>query len=96
MGEAGPEAIMPLKRGADGKLGIAGGGGGGDVTINNYTSAQVETKRTPDGRGGMNLEVLIREVGEHVENQIADNISAGAGPVSRSMEGRFGLRAAVS
>ena len=29
MGEAGPEAIMPLKRGADGKLGVAGGGGGG-------------------------------------------------------------------
>ena len=26
MGEAGPEAIMPLKRGADGKLGVAGGG----------------------------------------------------------------------
>ena len=27
MGEAGPEAIMPLKRGPDGKLGVAGGGG---------------------------------------------------------------------
>ena len=27
MGEAGPEAIMPLSRGADGKLGVAGGGG---------------------------------------------------------------------
>ncbi len=26
MGEAGPEAIMPLKRGLDGKLGVAGGG----------------------------------------------------------------------
>ena len=34
MGEAGPEAIMPLKRGADGKLGIAGGGGG---SVNNVT-----------------------------------------------------------
>jgi len=32
MGEAGPEAIMPLKRGANGKLGVqAEGGGGGDV-----------------------------------------------------------------
>jgi hypothetical protein len=28
MGEAGPEAIIPLKRGRDGKLGVAGGGGG--------------------------------------------------------------------
>jgi phage-related minor tail protein len=26
-GEAGPEAIMPLKRGADGRLGVAGSGG---------------------------------------------------------------------
>jgi len=28
MGEAGPEAIMPLKRGPDGKLGVAASGGG--------------------------------------------------------------------
>ena len=27
MGEAGPEAIIPLKRGSDGKLGVSGGGG---------------------------------------------------------------------
>lgn len=27
MGEAGPEAIIPLRRGRDGKLGVAGGGG---------------------------------------------------------------------
>ncbi len=32
MGEAGPEAIMPLARGPDGKLGVRGGGGG--VTVN--------------------------------------------------------------
>lgn len=33
MGEAGPEAIMPLKRGADGKLGVRtnGGSGGGNT-----------------------------------------------------------------
>jgi phage-related minor tail protein len=35
MGEAGPEAIMPLARGADGKLGVRGGGGGTThVTVN--------------------------------------------------------------
>ncbi|MBI1204009.1 MAG: phage tail tape measure protein [Rhodopseudomonas sp.] len=34
-GEAGPEAIMPLARGPDGRLGIAGGGGGqgGNITV---------------------------------------------------------------
>jgi lambda family phage tail tape measure protein len=35
MGEAGPEAILPLARGSDGKLGIrAGGGGAVHVTMN--------------------------------------------------------------
>ncbi len=34
MGEAGPEAIMPLKRGPDGTLGVrAQGGGGGAVNV---------------------------------------------------------------
>lgn len=33
MGEAGPEAIMPLARGADGKLGVRGGAGQ-SVTVN--------------------------------------------------------------
>jgi phage-related minor tail protein len=37
-GEAGPEAIMPLTRGSDGRLGIAGGGGG--VTVNFNVTAQ--------------------------------------------------------
>jgi phage-related minor tail protein len=32
MGEAGPEAVMPLARGPDGKLGVRGGGGG--LTVN--------------------------------------------------------------
>ena len=34
MGEAGPEAIMPLARGADGKLGVRGGGSSVNVVMN--------------------------------------------------------------
>ncbi|MBL3704720.1 phage tail tape measure protein [Sulfitobacter sp. BDSS02] len=34
MGEAGPEAIMPLARGADGKLGVKGGGSSVNVVMN--------------------------------------------------------------
>lgn len=34
MGEAGPEAIMPLARGPDGKLGVRGSGGATHVVIN--------------------------------------------------------------
>jgi lambda family phage tail tape measure protein len=33
-GEAGPEAIMPLTRGPDGKLGVQSSGGGGGLTLN--------------------------------------------------------------
>jgi phage-related minor tail protein len=33
MGEAGPEAIIPLRRGRDGNLGVAGGGGGGATSV---------------------------------------------------------------
>jgi lambda family phage tail tape measure protein len=34
MGEAGPEAIMPLRRGANGKLGVEASGGASNVVVN--------------------------------------------------------------
>jgi phage-related minor tail protein len=41
-GEAGPEAIMPLARGPDGRLGVAGAGGA--VTVNfNVTAADARS-----------------------------------------------------
>ncbi|TCP61928.1 lambda family phage tail tape measure protein [Rhodovulum bhavnagarense] len=33
MGEAGPEAILPLARGADGRLGVSSGGGGRPIQV---------------------------------------------------------------
>lgn len=44
MGEAGPEAIMPLTRGADGRLGVQAQGGGRPVSI-------VMNVSTPDVQG---------------------------------------------
>ncbi len=44
MGEAGPEAIMPLTRGADGRLGVQAQGGGRPVNI-------VMNVTTPDVQG---------------------------------------------
>jgi phage-related minor tail protein len=44
MGEAGPEAIMPLARGADGRLGVQTAGGGRPVNI-------VMNVTTPDVQG---------------------------------------------
>ena len=49
MGEDGPEAILPLKRGANGKLGVQVEGNGGGVTINqniNISTGVQQTVRT--------------------------------------------------
>ena len=44
MGEAGPEAIMPLARGANGKLGVQAQGGAGPINV-------VMNIQTPDAQG---------------------------------------------
>lgn len=44
MGEAGPEAIMPLARGADGRLGVQSGGGGRPVNVvMNITTPDIQS-----------------------------------------------------
>ena len=51
MGEAGPEAIMPLARGADGKLGVRSAGGGGpDNVVMNITTPDVGGFRRSQGQ----------------------------------------------
>lgn len=42
MGEAGPEAIMPLARGPDGRLGVQAGGGRGVNVVMNITTPDVQ------------------------------------------------------
>ncbi|WP_368655385.1 phage tail tape measure protein [Castellaniella ginsengisoli] len=66
--EAGPEAIMPLKRGPDGRLGVSaqGSGGAGDVTVNviNNSSQPVtagQPKVSLDSMGRMMIEVMISD-----------------------------------
>tara|TARA_A100000172_G_scaffold13728_1_gene7243 strand:- start:767 stop:2932 length:2166 start_codon:yes stop_codon:yes gene_type:complete len=57
MGEAGPEAIMPLKRGRDGKLGVISNGGGSmNIVVNvDASGSSVEG----DEQGGRELGRLI-------------------------------------
>jgi phage-related minor tail protein len=42
MGEAGPEAIMPLARGADGRLGVQAAGGRGVTVVMNIATPDVQ------------------------------------------------------
>ncbi|MBN8997834.1 MAG: hypothetical protein J0H54_00175, partial [Rhizobiales bacterium] len=53
MGEAGPEAVMPLRRGRDGRLGVAASAAPINVTINNSQAGEIEvqtrSERAPDG-----------------------------------------------
>lgn len=51
MGEAGPEAILPLKRGADGSLGVAAGGGGvSPQIVFNVTATDAASFRKSEGQ----------------------------------------------
>jgi tape measure domain-containing protein len=67
MGEAGPEAIMPLKRGPSGRLGVeatgAGGGGNQNVTVN----VSVEGGGSPQMQGDMGK---ASELGKAVANAV--------------------------
>lgn len=50
MGEAGPEAIMPLARGADGKLGVRSAGGGSVNVVMNISTPDAQSFRRSQGQ----------------------------------------------
>lgn len=88
MGEAGPEAIMPLTRGADGSLGVSASGiGAGDVQVNIpvtvYSDEPVEVQDTEDENGQRKIEILV---GSMINQHIA------GGKADRALKGRYGLR----
>ena len=75
MGEAGPEAIMPLKRDNQGNLGVRTNQQETkvDVVVNNYTSAKATTKESTDSRGNRKIEVII---GDMVAGELTRNGSS--------------------
>lgn len=80
MGEAGPEAIMPLKRGPDGRLGVAGGG---NISIHNYGGSKVTVERDRD-----DVRILI----DQVRAQLASDVSRGGTALSGALERTYGMR----
>jgi len=60
MGEAGPEAILPLKRGAGGKLGVEASTAGVQVNIINNSGSEIEQRQRTGTDGGKILDVVIK------------------------------------
>lgn len=85
MGEAGPEAIMPLKRDSQGNLGVRGGGGSVEVVVNNYSGERAEARETTDGRGNRRVEVLVGDM-------VADQMSTNNSSIQQAMMTGFGAR----
>ncbi|MEG6441054.1 phage tail tape measure protein [Enterobacter bugandensis] len=74
--EAGPEAIMPLTRAADGSLGVRAVGGGGGQSVSSAPQVYI----TIDGSGNTQtqtspgLEQFGAEVGEFVDRRYKQNV----------------------
>jgi len=85
MGEAGPEAIMPLTRMPNGNLGVQTAGGGANVTVNiiNNSGADVRQEETETADGGRQIDITI---GDAINRHIT------SGKADRAM-GRYGIRA---
>lgn len=91
MGEAGPEAIMPLARGSDGSLGVkvAGAENGqgeaafGFVTVNVYSSEKSEVSEQTDADGNKIYNVIVGAV----------KSATAQGQLDRTFQSRFGLKA---
>lgn len=66
MGEAGPEAVMPLQRGADGSLGVQMyGSGGGSAPVNN----SVEVSNTYRIEGAVSEDKIVAQIKAAGEQQ---------------------------
>ena len=85
MGEAGPEAIMPLARMPNGNLGIQTMGNDAKLMVNiyNYSGAEVRQEETEGADGSKHVDVFIGEIiNKHVSS----------GKMDRIMNGRYGVR----
>lgn len=87
MGEAGPEAIMPLKRGSDGTLGVSVSSQNGfvmQVVINNYSSEKITAEEKTDMDGQRKLEITVGAmINQHISGGKAD----------KALSSRYGLKA---
>ena len=73
MGEAGPEAIMPLTRMPNGNLGVQTAGANVTINIINNTGAEVRGEKTENADGSARWEITIGElINRHITSGKAD------------------------
>ncbi|AHF77899.1 Prophage tail length tape measure protein [Sodalis praecaptivus] len=71
MGEAGPEAILPLKRSSDGSLGVrAKGVGGAGVTLNAPITLNVDQRGNTNDQQQQNNDNLLKTLQRMVDSRI--------------------------
>lgn len=72
MGEAGPEAIMPLTRTSSGDLGVrmVGGNGGGSATMVNVVVNVTEGSAQSSSDGGADWDAFGSELGSFVDQRV--------------------------
>ncbi len=80
-GEAGPEAIIPLKRGAGGQLGV----GAAPVSVNivNNSGAEISTSEKRNSDGSVSINMVVHQI-------VKEGISNGT--FDRSMQQSFGVQ----
>jgi lambda family phage tail tape measure protein len=88
MGEAGPEAIMPLKRDGSGNLGVRSQPSNVSVVVNNHSGQPATTNETIDSRGNRSIEVIVGDV-------VAQQIATKNSPVQQSMSSTYGSSPAL-
>jgi phage-related minor tail protein len=83
MGEAGPEAVLPLKRLPSGNLGVESGGRQ-PVVVNiiNNANAKVTTEERDDRQGGIEMNVMI----DALEQQMAQRQARPGSALNKSLK----------
>ena len=91
MGEAGPEAVMPLTRDSSGRLGVRSGGGGSNIQINvqnNGASDGYQAKATSsESNGKTMIDIVIEKVKGSMSQDVKNN-----GSFSQTFANAYGLR----
>lgn len=89
MGEAGPEAVVPMRRDAAGRLGIAAT----PVNVNIHNNAGAVIAVSDDGAG--NIDVIVSKAVAASRAAVASDVSRGGNALARSLEKTYGINRAM-